>query len=413
MANAFIHGAARKEITFMRQFLKILFTLTFIVHDFGIAVHIIPEIDTSIPIGVKERVKRSIVLIEKTTAQADGRTTNLRRDDPITYTRTQGTLIAPSWVLSSARTARGMAGGWALVNGKNYAVEYILTSPKFFDENLDFDNGNVALVKLRDPVVGFADFPDHRVLDANMQTPFLVASTEFAVNSRFTEDGILSFPRYAVGEIARLGSCIGISQLDAHLENPCIISLLCSYRPLNFQNFQTMSWDFGAGLFSSDGAMVGILVRSIDASVDSGLQHENVDVEGPVNFQIDTYATFDEETLHWISQTLRADRALDVSSFGGAMLAFLCAAKRPESGLSALPLEIIRHIASLVVPSLYVNYGGWITNVRNRAHDPSHGQNLRALLANPMVRDEDAEPIANALLADLTRLDGSAGNTNL
>jgi len=43
----------------------------------------------------------------------------------------------------------------------------------------------------------------------------------------------------------------------------------------------------------------------------------------------------------------------------------------------------------------------------NESEDPSHGLNVRALLANPTIPAENANAIGDALLADLMRLDGS------
>lgn len=329
--------------------------LALAINTAGIAITIDRDVGTWSPDDVKNKISKIIVLIEKTTAQTDGRTTNLNQDEKIIYTRTVGTLIAPRWVLSYARDSRDMVGAWVSADGGRYLVESVLVSPKFSEDNLDFDQGNIALLRLRDPVVGFSDFPTLGIIDEPFSHDLcLIGSVETTpVQIMFTENGISSVPRIAIGEITPLATHIGVPEIDGLFATDCRMSLHCSLRDISHQNFHVMSWDFGAGLFSLEGALIGLLTRSASTSC-SHILFEHF--EGPVNFEFAAYATFDEETLEWIRETLTNERAVDIATLGPSLFTFLLSAKRPESGLAQVPPEIIRRIASLVAPTLYSNH---------------------------------------------------------
>jgi hypothetical protein len=89
----------------------------------------------------------------------------------------------------------------------------------------------------------------------------------------------------------------------------------------------------------------------------------------------------------------------------------MLAAKR-TGPIAKLGKDLRRLIAKLVAPRLYTNVGGWMQRVRAPrrpdAYDPSHGQNLRALLADPMVNGDDANAIATALDDDFRMLDAAS-----
>jgi hypothetical protein len=307
------------------------------------------------------------------------------------YSKFLGTLINPQWVLTSASATENMVFGQARINGKIYTIGGVFRFRAFpVEARHDF-----ALIKLTVPVEDEIEIPILRILE-----PEDVGN-----------DTYLTFrPRVFIPEDV-LANKIHVLWTQTHepsLEllvrenglSGCGLTMSSNVPCWSYQQYQAGEGSEGAGLFDgfAQKHLVGVLSRTVRASP---IFEQAI----PGNLQITAYSLIDEDVLAWIHRTIEAD------IHGPAVLAFLMCANRPGP-LQMLVRDVRRLIIGHVAPSLYTNVNGWMQRARERGErrrqDPSHGQNVRALLANPMVDGDNADLIATLLDNDLNLIDAAS-----